>query len=207
MAIAVRCECGRKILAPESSAGRTGRCPVCRASIQIPGEPLIRVAEPAPAIRYDCPHCGIELEADAEYAGEVMECGGCRRKTVVPVGHAVARVATSSAPTPASRRGLIAPVLVSAAANFLLALVLFNATIPKIIGFHRVDIATLVAVTCVVELIFYSRSDCMTDRGIGRFAGFLGVAELAVGMFNFVTFACGVVLLINRARYLRARLA
>ncbi len=89
MQIRVACSCGQEMLAPESLAGRVGRCPKCGAQVAIPapGGPFPATAslppeEPAGepdvagARTKSCPVCAEEILAEAvkcKHCGEYLE--------------------------------------------------------------------------------------------------------------------------------------
>jgi hypothetical protein len=61
-------------------------------------------------IDFVCPHCGQELSAPAEYAGETIDCPACQQSFTVPApGAAPAPAAAPAAPAPAAPAPQTAP--------------------------------------------------------------------------------------------------
>ena len=95
--IHVACSCGKAIKVPQRYAGRSGRCPHCKAKVRIPGEsspaaPVKAGSDGAKAasrrvgercIRFVCA-CGYRIKAPAKYAGRWGTCPGCKARIKVP---------------------------------------------------------------------------------------------------------------------------
>ena len=78
MLIKVACECGRKLIAPDSLAGQQTACPHCQASIVIPTSAAGQAAQasPRPSKRSLCPGCQQPLPSSLVVC---LECGFNRR--------------------------------------------------------------------------------------------------------------------------------
>lgn len=79
-------------------------------------------------IKFACPHCGQQLEAPADMAGETVACPGCNRAILIPSPPAprVVVAATRSAPARPSRRK---PMLLLAAAVVAVVAVVASAVL------------------------------------------------------------------------------
>lgn len=102
--------------------------------------------------------------------------------------------------TAADLRPVTVPILVSALANlvggylwlFLSSCLAIFLTAPML-------------VLCAFELIFFARAPQMAGRDLDRRGTALGVFEVILGIFNGVSFVCGILVLLNLMK-LRDRL-
>jgi DNA-directed RNA polymerase subunit RPC12/RpoP len=115
MSIKFACGCGRAFAVPDTLAGKTTRCPTCQNKLVVPAaaaddggwevidEPTASPPPPpalAPTgnITFSC-GCGQELEVEAEFAGQEVECPTCQKVVRAP----------SPTPTLARRAARMAP--------------------------------------------------------------------------------------------------
>ncbi|MHC4478955.1 MAG: rhomboid family intramembrane serine protease [Planctomycetota bacterium] len=85
------CACGKRIKAPASDAGKTGRCPKCNAELKIPdiakAQPKKTSAPtPKPAddlIRFTC-SCGKRVKVPVTFAGKTGRCPKCSTPLKIP---------------------------------------------------------------------------------------------------------------------------
>lgn len=81
---------------PDLPAGQQARCPSCQAPLPLPdqaassfGKPVPSpnktvLAEPEAMIRYTCPKCKKNLESPASFAGQKLNCPGCKQRLQIP---------------------------------------------------------------------------------------------------------------------------
>lgn len=102
--------------------------------------------------------------------------------------------------TAAELRPVTLPILISAIANLVagyLWLVLSSC--------FAVFLTAPMLVLCAFEFIYFARAPQMTARDIDRRGTTLGVFEIILGIFNGVSFVCGILVLLNTMK-LRERL-
>lgn len=108
--------------------------------------------------------------------------------------------AGSSGLSAADLRPVTVPILVSALANLIGGyLWLFLSSCLAIF------LTAPMLVLCAFELIFFARAPQMTARDFDRRGTVLGVFEIILGIFNGVSFVCGILVLLNLMK-LRERL-
>jgi transcription elongation factor Elf1 len=161
------------------------------------------IASPRSYINYTCPHCGADLEVESSLAGDEATCGICKGRTIVPNRRSagIGNPATSSPQGQRGprddRRGLYVPVLISAIGNLVVGL-LWAATGCGIV------LAIPMFVLSIFEFVFYSEADRLAPIDLAGKAGTIGIFEILCGLFNIVSFVCGIILLINKGKYERA---
>jgi hypothetical protein len=126
MPTVVRCQCGKRLSAPDSLAGKRVACPACKAILDIPGPSgasaspsketvpsgtnaayasaqSAQAAQQAPASSYvaGC-HCGQQFSVTPEMAGMVSTCPSCGGSFTVPAPGGFGGQAFASAPTSGS---------------------------------------------------------------------------------------------------------
>ncbi len=150
-------------------------------------------------INYDCPHCGVLLTMSSRYAGKPALCGACNRQTVVPDRQpGVTNSAPLSFDGQPQRGGLIVtPILVSAIANIVIGLFWCSLCLGAVVGLPML-------VLSVYEFMFYSSADTKTPLELHKASQPLAIAEIVLGVFNTVSLICGIIVLINRKKLLRA---
>lgn len=87
MSIVVTCQCGKKLAAPPSLAGRRVKCPVCGQAVQVPQAGKPASAAPAAKATGDkivvaCA-CGQRFAAESRLAGQQLPCPVCGRTLLV----------------------------------------------------------------------------------------------------------------------------
>lgn len=58
-------------------------------------------------------------------------------------------------------------------------------------------------ILCVFEFWLYGESDRLPPHKLASRAGTLGIFEIICGLFNLVSFVCGIIVLINIGKYKR----
>jgi ssDNA-binding Zn-finger/Zn-ribbon topoisomerase 1 len=124
MPIPVQCDCGKKISAPDSSAGKTAKCPACGKPLLIPPE---RSAASAPSsaaaarpvgkksaaaaaasrvetVSVTCA-CGKTLKAKASLMGKAVKCPACGKGVKIGSASQRAPVPKAAAGRTAAKRG------------------------------------------------------------------------------------------------------
>lgn len=149
----------------------------------VPSQPTARAT-----IDYRCQHCGVALSADARWIGEVLNCGACKKKTVVPdrsAGPALAGLGReapeSSAPT---------WMVVSGVTNLLMGIVWFALFFP---------VGIVLLIWGVVELMRASSYSADRKRLAEKLHGH-AVGEVVAGLFNWFGLLCGVMNLIEAGK-------
>jgi hypothetical protein len=108
-----------------------------------------------------------------------------------PPGAPIPRAGPSGL-TAAELRPVVVPILVSAIANLVggyLWLILSSCL--------AVFLTAPMLVLCAFEFIFFARAPQMTARDLDRRGTALGVFEIILGIFNGVSFVCGILVLLN----------
>jgi nucleoid DNA-binding protein/predicted RNA-binding Zn-ribbon protein involved in translation (DUF1610 family) len=111
-------ECGSMIAAPPSTAGKTGECPFCKASLTIPqrqqgakpdkqvlsDKPIVKES-PTDFVAFICRACGQEIEAPVDMVGMAVDCPTCGTGLHVPLANAPkAAPAKPQAPAPGGKK-------------------------------------------------------------------------------------------------------
>ena len=138
-------------------------------------------------IRYQCRHCGAELEAPASAGGEDVRCPSCSERTIVP--RLVAR--RSNPPT-----AITVCLLVSAIANIVVGLA-WAATCFGIV--FTIPMVLL----CIFEFILYGKASGIPPERLAAKATRIGIFEIIVGLANTVTLICGIIVLIHASKLSR----
>lgn len=79
MPIAVQCaNCERRVRAPDTAAGKTGKCPNCCSEITIP---LLVPRSFSPVIKTACrcPNCGESVNVPSSTLGVAKKCSRCKQ--------------------------------------------------------------------------------------------------------------------------------
>ncbi len=77
-----RCHAG--ISAPETAAGKQGKCPKCRATLRVPHAQPTASAAQGEKIRFSCPTCSQSLAVVSEWAGRRAKCPHCQATIPIP---------------------------------------------------------------------------------------------------------------------------
>lgn len=88
MPIALQCQCGKRISAPDPLAGKKAKCSTCGAILSIPTGKPTNTKSPV-----RCQSCGAAFAADDRLAGKRVNCPACGGSIDIPT-------AVASVPTP-----------------------------------------------------------------------------------------------------------
>jgi len=90
-------QCGERMLAPPSAAGRVVKCPACNAYVEVPApasvaQPQQDPAKPVAGPPRRCPRCGKMFRAGAEQVGRGIACPGCGHFVAARAAELIGRV-------------------------------------------------------------------------------------------------------------------
>lgn len=134
-----------------------------------------------------CHECGVAIRAKA------VICPQCGVRQPSIANQSV----SYESRVQANRAGLTTPVLISAIGNIAVGLFWFSTICGMPLGLAMF-------VLCIFEFRYYSNSDRLTAEEMVQRAGTLAICEICCGLFNLVSLVCGILLLINKGKYVRS---
>jgi hypothetical protein len=162
----------------------------------------VRVADVYPAA--DAPSTvTTENAADAApFIAAISNAAKSSQPILLPIAHESPAIvpyyaSASSFNSPVSNIKI--PLLISAISNVILAIV-WTSTCGGVI------FAVPMVILCVFEFILYSKADRIHPEELAANAQVIGIFEIIVGLFNWISLTCGIIVLIQVSK-LRSRLA
>ncbi len=200
-----RCACGKLLEVPASRAGARCRCPACKAKFVAPTfVPNPQHGLAVELVDAGCEHCGTVLEVERSQLGELTRCGACgmafvprKLRTAHPSPGGSPQSQAAPPRAPGVNRPPVGwvkvPLLVSAVSNLAIGLawVSLCVTAPLGIGLW---------VLCAFEFRLYGELEEIDGKEAARRAHTMGIVEIVCGLVNFVSLACGIVVLIESGK-------
>lgn len=180
--------CARRIASAPDLAGTLVSCPHCARQFQMPGTRL-PVPPPAQATK-TCPFCAERISSNAI---KCKHCGSMLVPLPGALGQAVAGPPTYPPTYPQPYPGpsiITTPLLISAIGNIVVGLIWLSTC-------FGVVFSVPMFILCAFEFNLYSKADTLGIVDLSRRAKTLAIFEVVVGLFNTVSFVCGILLLIN----------
>ena len=142
-----------------------------------------------------CPHCRSELQIQPQQAGATVACPNCR-------GHFQASMSQAPLPHPAPTYpawgyqpraqvnvGIKVCVLISGIWNIVVGLFWISTLCGVFVGVPQIVLA-------VFEIVYFTQADNKPLPDSLAHARLLGAFEILSGLFNGVSFVCGIVTLV-----------